>query len=178
VRFEPRSDRRPSSTGQSSSGFPSVSSASIAALGIAAAFWVALACEAQPEKAPGPSITIRNQTVQLEITNTPLEQAKGLGDRDSLEWGHGMLFEYSEPRFAAFWMKDMRFDIDIVWIRDNQIVDLSHRVPFSPGGPGPTVRPREVVDTVLEVPAGFAQANGWRVGDRSELRRAKPTDAR
>ena len=84
------------------------------------------------------------------------------------------MFQYSAPRFAGFWMKDMRFDIDIVWIREGRIIEVSHRVEHSPEGPGPTIRPRELVDTVLEVPAGFAQANGWRIGDRVELRRASP----
>ncbi|MBW2386852.1 MAG: DUF192 domain-containing protein [Deltaproteobacteria bacterium] len=151
---------------------------STATLGIAITLLTTLACEAQPAAAPVPSITIRDQTVQLEIAGTRAEQEKGLGDRDSLAWGRGMLFEYSEPRFAGFWMKDMRFDIDIVWIRDSRIVDLSHRVKHSPEGPGPTIRPRELVDTVLEVPAGFAQANGWRVGDRTEIRRAQPANPR
>jgi len=146
-------------------------------LGVAAALFAALACEAQPPADPSPSIAIRDQTVRLEIARTPDEQAKGLGDRDSLDWGHGMLFEYSEPRFAGFWMKDMRFDIDIVWIREGRIVDFSHRVKHSPEGPGPTIRPRELVDTVLEVPAGFAQANGWRIGDRAVIRRASPADS-
>ncbi len=133
-----------------------------------------LACEAQPTIAPTPSITIRNHRVELEFARTRAEQARGLGGRDSLAWNHGMLFEYSRPGFPGFWMKDMRFDIDIVWIRDLRIVDISHRVKYSPEGPGQTVRPRELVETVLEVPAGFAQAHGWRVGDRVTIDRGEP----
>lgn len=137
-----------------------------------------LACEARlappPAAAPFPSITIRHHSVQLEFARTPAEQAKGLGGRESLAWDHGMLFEYSEPRFVGFWMKDMRFDIDIVWIREQRIVDLSHRVKHSPEGTGPTIRPRELVDSVLEVPAGFAQSHGWRIGDRVVIARAPP----
>jgi hypothetical protein len=133
-----------------------------------------LACEAQPAATPFPSIIIRGQAVQLELARTPAEQAKGLGGRDSLAWNHGMLFEYSEPGFTGFWMKDMRFDIDIVWIREQRIVDLSHWVRHSPEGPGPTIHPRELVDSVLEVPAGFAQAHGWRIGDRVTIERAEP----
>lgn len=131
-----------------------------------------LACEAGPQPAATPSITIRHQRVELEITRTEAEQAKGLGGRDRLAWDHGMLFEYPEPVFPGFWMKDMRFDIDIVWIRDGRIVDISHRVKHSPDGPGPTLRPRELTDTVLEVPSGYAQAHGWRIGDRAVLDRA------
>ncbi|MFT5695517.1 MAG: uncharacterized membrane protein (UPF0127 family) [Myxococcota bacterium] len=131
-----------------------------------------VACEAEPTAPSGPSITIRNNRVTLAITSTPAEQIKGLGQLDSLPWGHGMLFEYAAPRFPGFWMKDMRFDIDIIWLREGRIVDISHRVPHAKDGPGPTLRPSELTDTVLEVPAGYAQANGWRVGDRAELDRA------
>lgn len=130
---------------------------------------VAVACEAGSSAPKAPSITIRNQTIRLEIARTPSQQAKGLGNRDELAWGHGMLFEYPAPGFPGFWMKDMRFDIDIVWLRDGRIVDLSHRVRHFPEGPGPIIRPRELIDTVLEVPAGFAQAHSWRVGDRATL---------
>ncbi|MDP6979602.1 MAG: DUF192 domain-containing protein [Myxococcota bacterium] len=139
------------------------------------ALW-ATACEAEPEPPAGPTIKIRDQVVALEITSTRAEQSRGLGGRDELPWHHGMLFEYPSPRFPGFWMKDMRFDIDIVWIREGRIVDISHRVPHFDDGPGPTIRPRELTDTVLEVPAGYAQAHGWRIGDRATLDRGTPDD--
>jgi uncharacterized membrane protein (UPF0127 family) len=116
-----------------------------------------------------PNLTIRGQKVSLEIALTREDQALGLGNRDSLDWGRGMLFLYRQSNYYGFWMKGMRFDIDIVWIREDRIVDISHRVKHSPDGPGPTVRPQELADTVLEVPAGFAAAVGWRVGDPVEF---------
>jgi uncharacterized membrane protein (UPF0127 family) len=126
--------------------------------------------EAQAVKPEGPSVTIRDQKVLVEVARTNAEKDRGLGYRESLAWGHGMVFSYRDtPGFPAFWMKGMRFDIDIVWLRDGRIVDISHRVRHSPQGHGDTVRPREVTDMVLEVPAGFAQAHGWRPGDRAEL---------
>ncbi len=126
-------------------------------------------CEAEPPPETMPTATIREQKVSLEIARTPAEQARGLGYRDSLDWGRGMLFLYDEAHFYGFWMKGMRFDLDIVWIRENRIIDISHRVKHSPDGPGESARPREVADSVLEVPAGFASAVGWRVGDRVKL---------
>jgi len=114
-------------------------------------------------------VTIGQRELTIEVARTRAEQALGLGRRDSLSWGHGMLFLYDEPGFPGFWMKDMRFPIDIVWIRDDRIVDISHHVPFEPGGNGPTVRPGQLTNRVLEVSAGYAQVNGWRVGDRVTL---------
>jgi uncharacterized membrane protein (UPF0127 family) len=130
-----------------------------------------LSCGADSRKAAPPTATIGGQQVRLEIARTPGEQALGLGNRDSLSWGHGMLFVYDEPGFFTFWMKRMRFDIDIVWIRDGRVVGIAAFVPYpreNPDTPA-TVRAPELVDTVLEVPAGYSRAHGWRRGDTVAL---------
>jgi uncharacterized membrane protein (UPF0127 family) len=130
-----------------------------------------LACDmdalAKPgSEAPAASLSIRNQQVELELAITPEIQTRGLGYRDSLAWHHGMLFIYPRPAFHRFWMRGMRFDIDIVWIRGDRIVDISHGVRHVRGENGPTIQPRELADRVLEVPAGYASAHAWRAGDR------------
>ena len=121
-------------------------------------------------------ITIAGQRVALEVAETPEQQSRGLGERDALAWNRGMLFLYDEPGFPRFWMKGMRFDIDIVWIHGDRIVDISHGVAHIPGETGPVVAPRNLTDRVLEVPAGYAQSHGWRVGQRVaiELQSARP----
>jgi len=125
------------------------------------------------ESEPDAWLQIKGQRISVEIADTPKKQAKGLGERDSLAWDHGMYFEYSQPAFYAFWMKGMRFPIDIIWLRDGRIVGFEVNVPFETGGNGPTVRPRELVDAVLEVPAGYSAASGWRIGDPVQLERVK-----
>jgi uncharacterized membrane protein (UPF0127 family) len=125
------------------------------------------------EPEPDAWIEIKGQRISIEIADTPEKQQKGLGERDSLAWDHGMYFEYAQPAFYAFWMKGMRFPIDIIWLRDGRIVGFELNIPFEEGGNGPTVRPRELVDAVLEVPAGYAAASGWRIGDRVQLERVK-----
>jgi len=137
---------------------------------LALAVWSATGCETEDQKPAAPTLSIRDRTVKLEIAQTNAARSRGLGYRESLDWGSGMLFLYDEePGFPAFWMKGMRFDIDIVWLREGRIVDISHRVRHSPEGNGDQVRPRAVTDMVLEVPAGFAQAHGWQAGDRVDL---------
>jgi uncharacterized protein len=111
-------------------------------------------------------VTIRGQTVAVELADTPAKQSLGLGERDELAWDRGMFFPYERPGFYGFWMKGMRFSIDIIWILRDRIVDMDLNVPFEPGGNGPTLRPESLVDGVLEVPAGYATAQGWRIGDR------------
>jgi uncharacterized membrane protein (UPF0127 family) len=125
------------------------------------------------EPEPDAWLEIRGQRVSIEIADTPEKQRKGLGERDALDWDHGMYFEYSQSGFYAFWMKGMRFSIDILWLRDGRIVGIEANVPFEKGGNGPTVRPRELTDAVLEVPAGYSSAAGWMIGDRVHLERIK-----
>ena len=136
---------------------------------------IALGCLRAESSAPDVEgwVEIGRSRVGVEVAEDRATQAKGLGGRDALPWGRGMYFLYSTPNFYAFWMKGMRFSIDIVWIREGRIVDLSANVPFEPGGNGPTVRPRSLVDAVLEVPAGFAAAEGWRIGDRVRFERVE-----
>jgi uncharacterized membrane protein (UPF0127 family) len=157
-----------------SSGPPSGLTPLLASLLVLSVALVALsACSrATTVESPEPDawVTIGRARVATEVVRDFAAKARGLGGRDSLAWDHGMLFPYERADFLAFWMKDMRFSIDIVWIREGRIVDIAHRVPFDPsGGPGPTVRPRELADAVLEVPAGYAQAMGWRIGDGVEV---------
>jgi uncharacterized membrane protein (UPF0127 family) len=118
-------------------------------------------------------LEIKGRRLSVEIADTPRRQKKGLGGRDSLAWNHGMYFEYSQPAFYGFWMKGMRFSIDIIWLRDGRIIGLDANVPFEKGGNGPSLRPAELVDAVLEVPAGYAAANGWQVGDPVLIERIK-----
>jgi hypothetical protein len=146
------------------------------ALGLATlVLWLACACTPNGLDGTTPDawVEIKGRHVAVEIADTPEKQSKGLGERDRLAWHHGMYFEYANPAFYAFWMKGMRFSIDIVWIRKGRIVDLDSNVPFEEGGNGPTLRPVVLIDAVLEVPAGYAAAHGWRVGDRLNFERIK-----
>ncbi len=159
---------------------PARNVARAALLALATAFATSFATGCQPvapdanaarDTPPDLWITIGSARVAAELADTPEKQSRGLGYRDDLAWGDGMYFRYQRAGFYAFWMKGMRFSIDIVWIRNGRIVDIDHEVPFEPGGNGPTLRPDELTDAVLEVPAGYAAAQGWGRGDRVRLER-------
>ena len=75
-----------------------------------------------------------------------------------------MLFVYATPVGRhAFWMKDMHFDIDIVWIAGGRVAEIHHDVAHEPWER--VVRPEHPVDLVLEVTAGTARRLGWQAGD-------------
>jgi uncharacterized membrane protein (UPF0127 family) len=109
--------------------------------------------------------------IDAEIADTPERQQRGLSGRPALPAGRGMLFLYPEPALRGFWMPDMHFDIDILWIREGRIVHVEPDVPHVASEPLPVYRPAEPADTVLEVAAGTARRLGWRVGDAVQIER-------
>jgi len=139
------------------------------------ALGLVLACERSaptpppvPE-APHARVTIGVHVIDAEVADTPARKQRGLSGRASLPAGHGMLFRYDEPGIQGFWMPDMHFDIDILWMREGRIVHIEPDVPHAVSEPLPVYRPREPADLVLEVPAGTAARLGWRVGDAVQL---------
>lgn len=109
-------------------------------------------------------IIIDGTATVVEVARTGEEQQKGLSGRPSLPEGKGMLFIFSHPDRYGFWMPDMHFAIDIIWIGpDWHIVDISPDViPESyPNVFTPSIPARYV----LEVPAGTASRYGWKTGD-------------
>lgn len=130
-----------------------------------------VACNDLPAAAPEPAawVEIRSARVEVEVAVSPEEQRRGLSGRDKLDWGHGMVFLYEIGGFQAFWMIDMKFPIDMVWIRKGRVIGLHHNVPLpepdTPRDKLPRYGLNELIDTVLEVPAGYARAHGWARGD-------------
>ena len=69
-------------------------------------------------------VEVAGQRLAVELADTPQKQQLGLGHRDALPWNTGMYFPYEHPAIYTFWMKGMRFSIDIVWIRNGRIIDV------------------------------------------------------
>ena len=105
-------------------------------------------------------------SIQVDVANNDKTREKGLSGRARLGPDDGMLFLFPSEARYGFWMKGMRFPIDIVWIRKGEIVDLTTSVPPPAKGQTelPSYFPMGMVDAVLELPAGFAQAHGLRSG--------------
>jgi uncharacterized membrane protein (UPF0127 family) len=129
------------------------------------------AAPAAADAPPRARVTIGVHVIDAEVADTPERQQRGLSGRRSLPAGQGMLFVYAEPALRGFWMPDMHFDIDIVWIRAGRIVHVESDVPHAVSGSLPVYRPSEPADSVLEVAAGSAQRLGWRVGDAVQVER-------
>jgi len=75
-----------------------------------------------------------------------------------------MLFVFPKDGKYAFWMKDMHFPIDIIWLSaEGSVVYMAQNVP--PGSFPQTFRPDVLARYVLELPAGYAKEYNVVVGD-------------
>ncbi|MEK9143004.1 MAG: DUF192 domain-containing protein [Patescibacteria group bacterium] len=114
------------------------------------------------------SVTIRGTRFFVDLAITSQEKEIGLGNRLTLPSDHGMLFVYDHKEVFPFWMKNMRFPIDIIWIDNRTIVSISKNVPIptAPTEQLPLYHPSVPVDKVLEVNAGLTDTYGISVGDK------------
>lgn len=71
------------------------------------------------------TISIGPKTYQAEIVNIPSDLEVGLAKYNKLEENQAMYFELNSKAIQTFWMKDMKFDIDIIWIADDLVVGVS-----------------------------------------------------
>lgn len=125
-----------------------------------------LARAATPREVPPypPIISVGGVPVHIEYATSAAAIAQGLGGRASLRDGSGMLFVFEKPGAYPFWMKDVRFPIDIIWIDETfHVADVTSDIS-SETYPR-TFSPRVPVRYVLETNAGFAKQNGIAAGD-------------
>ncbi|QQG49624.1 MAG: DUF192 domain-containing protein [Candidatus Berkelbacteria bacterium] len=112
-------------------------------------------------------VTINNRNYNAEVAKTTEEQALGLSGRDSMPETDAMIFPFSPPQTVPFWMKDMRFALDIVWIANGKVIGVEKNAPPPKIGAQPqdlpNYRPPAPVDYVLELNAG--QSQYFNVGD-------------
>ncbi len=102
--------------------------------------------------------------LKIEEVRTQAEQNLGLSGRESLGKDEGMLFIFSPPELTGFWMKDMNFALDIIWLDENyKVLGIEKSV-------GPETYPKifmapAPVSYVLEVNAGYTTRQNISVGD-------------
>lgn len=103
--------------------------------------------------------------IKVELAVSPEERTIGLMYRDKLEYIGGMLFVFNDGDVPSFWMKNVRFPLDIIWFdRHKRILHIDENVLVcSDDCPGLSFD--GPVRYVLEVPAGFSKEKGLKIGD-------------
>lgn len=119
------------------------------------------------------SISIDGRDFNLLSATTPAAKAKGLGGRVLMP-KDGMIFFFDRPQQLIFWMKDMLFAIDIVWISGDKVIGFEQNAAPQSG-----VRDEDLKkyysphfgDTVIELNAGDVKKFNIKVGSKITIRR-------
>lgn len=121
------------------------------------------------------SVKIKNQSFKLLIAKTENDKQAGLSKYNSLPQDEAMIFIFENEGIYPFWMKDMKFPIDIIFIKQDKIVTIYKNVPSPKTSDGnlPIYSPSEPIDKVLEVNSGISQKDGFKVGDKVEFSNLK-----
>jgi len=129
-----------------------------------------------------PRLLINGQTIWVEVAQTPQELAHGLSGRGKMDENHGMLFIFDKPGRYSFWMKEMKFNLDFVFISSEKneqgefingeiVVDTVENVPYPKNGGQPQVIvAKQDFDKVLEINSGDIKKLKIKVGDSLSLR--------
>ncbi len=120
---------------------------------------------------PEETLSIDGATWTVELATTVVEQTRGLSYRPSLASGTGMLFIFPSPGVQNFWMKDMHFPLDMIWIgSDGTVAGFAENVPAPAPNTAlwnlPVYTSPAGVSEVLEVNAGSVAKYRIQVGDR------------
>ncbi len=113
--------------------------------------------------------TIDGRQFKLHLAVNPIDQQKGLSVFDSLSQDEGMLFVFPTSSYYGFWMKDMKFPIDILWIQGDTLAGFQENaLALDVKNPDnlPVYNPPEPVNEVLEINAGLAEKYGFKAGDK------------
>ena len=115
--------------------------------------------------------TSTGEEIPVEVADTLKKRRLGLGKRTSLKKGWGMLFVFEKRKPHRFWMKDMQFPLDIIWLENHRIVHIIHNAKPANSKDEPEVMTSPVaVNFVLEIAAGRAAKLRLKVGQRMKFK--------
>lgn len=109
-------------------------------------------------------VFLEGHQFRMEFVTEKGRMQRGLGGRKGLCLDCGMWFAFSSKGRYSFWMKDMNFPLDIVWLADGRVIYLQKGVNEKEQG---ILTPLVEADNVLEFNAGTCDKYGIKIG--SEL---------
>jgi uncharacterized protein len=132
-------------------------------------FWFLLFPHAAASSA---QLKVGKRVLTLEVAETNSAREQGLSGRASLGRDAGMLFVFPKSGVYPFWMKDMHFSLDMVWVSHGKVVDVVSLPPPSPTSTSiPAYTPRASADMVIELNEGEAQTLGLIPGGRVNIQK-------
>ena len=105
-------------------------------------------------------VTLNNKKYTLEIAQTEAEKRKGLGGRETLNAGSGMIFLYDQADYHQFWMKDTLVPLQILFVNKCEVVDIQEMaVEKDPANPQTIYKSKAKADKAIELNANSVPEN-------------------
>lgn len=117
---------------------------------------------------PKANVKIGGEVLKVLVANTPAHQVEGWSNKKDMGNYGGMLFVFPDFGQHTMVMRDMRFPLDIVWLNGNKIVEIAPNIQTEPGKTEAQLTPffsSQPSNMVLELPAGFMDKTGIKIGD-------------
>ncbi len=113
------------------------------------------------------TVTISEQKFSVEVADTDEERIKGLSERKSLEKDRGMLFIFEQKGKYGFWMRNVNFPLDLIYISDSKIVDIiKNAEPKALDAKDiPVFEPEVDANFVLEINGGLSDEFKFEIGN-------------
>ncbi len=122
--------------------------------------------------AKGPSVELAGHHYGVEIADTEPAREHGLMDRTKMAADHGMLFEFQDEIPRAFWMKNTKIPLDMLFFNgDRRLLSVQHDVQPCTADPCPAYSSGAPARYVLELNAGEARRIGAAPGDEMQIAR-------
>lgn len=113
-------------------------------------------------------ISIGNNNINTKVADDPKSLEMGLSNTESLGPNDGMFFVFDMPSQKFFWMKDMNFAIDIIWIdEDFKITGVVQNA--QPSSYPKTFSSPNDTKYVLEVNSGYFAKHNLHIGDKVKV---------
>ncbi|PID32490.1 hypothetical protein CR970_00245 [Candidatus Saccharibacteria bacterium] len=121
------------------------------------------------ERSRGPQLVVGAEVFSLEVAETEEARIRGLSGRTTLASDAGMFFKFEKVGMHCFWMRDMKFALDIIWLdSNNSVVHIEQSA--QPVSYPDTFCPDAAVASAVELPAGSAARVGIELGDTLTFR--------
>jgi uncharacterized membrane protein (UPF0127 family) len=110
-------------------------------------------------------VDVDGKQILVDISDNTCKRDLGLSGRTSMNGDTGMIFIFDKMGRYGFWMKDMKFALDIIWI-DNNFKIIGIEKDLSPSTYPESFGGKYIAKYVLEIPAGYTEKNNIKVGDQ------------
>jgi uncharacterized protein len=113
-------------------------------------------------------VTINEYDISAYVADTDAKRTEGLSGVENISQDQGMLFILDYPSKQGFWMKEMKFPLDIIWVGDNDtVVHIEKNLqPCMSIFFCPVFTTMKEAKYVIETRAGFADSHSVKEGTR------------